>query len=532
MDRERLGGDPEELLEETAGAVEEELPVLPDEAADEEAPASLEDETVERISGLESGVVTFDTVAEEESSEDTAEEDSESSELSAETLPYDGEDSPAEPEEPEEPAEPCALCGEKPADKSFGPDYDLCADCRKKLIRTPVKFSGLITFIVMLALVLVGGYLSVLGQAGTYANVADAMQASQDKKCYSVINSLQQTSGMGWKSASLLVKACDLSGYMSPLQDVIGTYFYDKNASEDVTPLTWEDKVGKSDLNAPWNKEVREIYDSYKEISAAYEKYYKIFSEYDEKLYYSEITASDVPYDDIYAQLEAERTKTEDKAELSMIGYMENYIANMCDRSEEEQIAALEICRDETPEYTWLYLNNLTETYILAGEYDKAEECCKQIEERNAEDKFDEFYRAKIANGKKDYDKAIELLEGIIKDYEDNGFYYAFYEAAVNYALKGDLEKAKEYLTRCVIQQEDVTYNSVNLYALVCKELKDNDGYKAAESLLNQNYYEISPTLDKYFKGKLTLEEIFSQKQPFEVEKTVTENTDKTQEAE
>ncbi len=409
-------------------------------------------------------------------------------------------------------AELCVMCGEKPADKSFGEDYDLCADCRKLLIKTPLSFASILVLILLVGVGLFGLLLTTT-QLSTLHAVSTAYDYAQNKHYYSAIQSLQQGGYLGWKTARNALTMYDASGYLGGINSTVSTYFYDAKSAE--KKLTWADKVGRGNLNAPWNKKAKEIYTSYNEAMGAYEKYYAYLSEYDEKLYYGEIDVKDVPYDDLIKKYEAAKTSEKESAGLAFLNYCEWYLADMCEKDVKVQLDCLKAVEQARPDYTWLYLTKLTELQVSTGDYEAAEANCKKMLEINADDFYGEYYRAMILRRQGKYDDAIARMDPIIADYENNGFYLAYYEAAINAFMKGDYKKAAEYLKPC-FDGEYLNYKTANFYALLCKLNQDEETYETVLQVLSNNGAELSPTVEKFLNKQITAEQLFSSDDPFE----------------
>ncbi len=411
-------------------------------------------------------------------------------------------------EEDEAPAEEmCILCGEKPADKSYGEDYDLCAECRKKMMKTPLSFSSLLIFVILLGIGLFGWVLSA-AQLPSLQAVTAGYDYAQKNQLYSAVQSFSGAGSVGWKTARSAIGMYQKSGYLSGINSTVSTYFYDTKADTGAK-LTWADKVGKANLNAPWNKDVKKVYSDYTKAMKAYEKYYAYFSEYDEQLYYGEIQVKDVPYDSLIKKLE-EAKKTDTSTEgLAFTSYCEWYLTSNCDKGLDLELKYMKEVQKVRPDYTWLYLSELTELLINSEDYETAEQYCKQMEQANADDYYAQYYRAMILRAKGKYDEAIALMDEIIEDYDNNGFYLAYYEAGVSAFLKGDVKKAKSYIQVCY-DGEYLNYDTANFYALLCKAGGDNKGYEEVVKMLQGYEMEISPTVEKYFSKKITAQQLFS----------------------
>lgn len=450
--------------------------------------------------------------------EETAENNVQPDEIQEETQNEEGILITPQDESDEEPAteeEMCILCGEKPADKSFGENYDLCADCRKSLIKSPMRFSG---FLAILVLICVGvwGLIFSANQSSTLMGILEGDDFAADNHLYSAISSYSYSGNIGWKTAKRMIHAYNDSGYLSGINSAVTTYFYDATTLEEGDTLTFAEKIGKTNLNAPWNKDIKKIYTDYNDAMAAYQTYYAYLAEYDEQLYYGSITAEDIPYGEVNDKYEAAKKETESVIDRAFIEYCQYYLAFMCGKDLQTQYSYLSKVAEIAPDYEWLYLTPLTEMNVILGNYDEAFKGCDALEAANADDVYGEYYRAQAYRRQGDYDKALEKIEAMVEDYENTQFYYAYYEAAITAFLMGDYDKAFEYSEICYGGGTSGVYcneQTVNFHALVCKKLGDEAGYKAVIEFLKGYEMEISPTVAQYFNGEITAEEIFNERE-------------------
>ena len=418
-------------------------------------------------------------------------------------------------DEPADEAEMCILCGEKPADKSFGENYDLCADCRKSLIKSPMRFSGFLA-ILMLFCAGVWGLLFAANQANTLMGVLEGDEYAAENRLYTAISSYSASGNIGWKTAKRMINAYNDSGYLSGINSTVTTYFYDASSLEEGDTLTFAEKAGKSDLNAFWNKDIKKIYTDYNDAMAAYQEYYAFISEYDEQLYYGSIAAEDIPYDEVNAKYDAAMNDAESVIEKAFIRYCQYYLAYMCGKDTKVQHGYLAEVAEIAPDYGWLYLTPLTEMNVMLGNYEEALAGCEALEAANADDLYGEYYRAQAYRRQGNYTEALEKCEDMIADYDNSQFYYAFYEAAITAFLMGDYDKALEYSDTCYGGGTSGVYlneQTVNFHALVCKKLGDEDGYNAVVEFLKSYEMEISPTVAQYLNGEVTAEEIFNERE-------------------
>lgn len=418
-------------------------------------------------------------------------------------------------EEAADEEEMCILCGEKPADKSFGENYDLCADCRKSLIKSPMRFSGFLAILVLFCAG-VWGLLFAANQANTLMGVLEGDEFAAQNRLYTAISSYSSSGNIGWKTAKNMINAYNKSGYLSGINSTVSTYFYDATSLEEGDTLTFAEKAGKADLNAPWNKDVKKIYTDYNDAMAAYQKYYAFIAEYDEQLYYGSIKAEDIPYDEVNAKYNAAMNDAEADIDRAFVRYCQYYLAYMCNKELSVQHGYLAEVAEIAPECGWLYLTPLTEMNVMLGNYEEALEGCDALEAANADDLYGEYYRAQAFRRQGDYTEALKKCEAMIADYANNQFYYAYYEAAITAFLMGDYDKALEYSEACYGGGTSGVYlneQTVNFHALVCKKLGDEEGYKAVVEFLKGYEMEISPTVEQYLNGEVTAEEIFNERE-------------------
>ncbi len=409
----------------------------------------------------------------------------------------------------------CILCGEKPADKSFGEDYDLCADCRKSLIKSPMRFSG---FLAILVLICAGvwGLVFSANQSTTLMGILEGDEYAAQNRLYTAISSYSYSGNIGWKTAKRMINAYNDSGYLSGINSAVTTYFYDASSVEEGEKLTFADKIGKTNLNAPWNKDIKKIYTDYNDAMAAYQVYYAYLAEYDEQLYYGNIKAEDIPYAEVNSKYEAAKKEANTDIDRAFIEYCQYYLAYMCGKDLNTQHSYLAKVAEIAPEYEWLYLTPLTEMNVLLGNYEEALKGCDALEAANADDVYGEYYRAQALRRQGNYEEALAKSEAMIEEYDESGFYYAYYEAAITAFLMGDYDKAFEYSDICYGGGTTGVYcneQTVNFHALVCKKLGDEDGYKAVVEFLKGYELEISPTVTQYLNGEVTAEEIFNERE-------------------
>ena len=415
---------------------------------------------------------------------------------------------PAPEAENEQGEEMCILCGEKPADKSHSQSSDLCADCREMFIKTPFRLKGFIAAFTLIVLS-VAGLLMIYPQINTITTVTDFYMDVEQGNHAEALNKVSQSdvTKFGWKTAGMIAEFCYDIDLPDDLTYLTEQFFYDNKTAED--PLTWADKVGKSNLNAPWNKELKAKYDYVTELDRIADEQSAIFTEYYDKLYYGEITEKDIPYDELIKKYEDKLAAAKTNEEKGLINYYMLALSSICKKDVETQLSYCEKIVEFLPDCRWIYLDNIVTLSIQAGKYDQAKEYIDILSKSNPDNaNYAERYNALMLRYEGKYDEALTALDAIIADLANNGIYEAYYDALICELLAGDYEAAYGYAKDCFEQQYYLTVESINLYAILSKKL-DEKGYDDAVEFLKQYDMKISPTAEKCINGEITIEQLF-----------------------
>ncbi len=413
----------------------------------------------------------------------------------------EGESEPAE--------EMCILCGEKPADKSRSKSSDLCSDCRNMFIKTPLRFKGFLAVIALVA-ISVAGLLMIYPHISTITTVTDFYMDIEQGNYSDALSKISQTdiTTIGWKTAGMIGEFCYSIDLPDDLTYLTGEFFYDKNTAKD--PLTWSDKVGKSNLNAPWNKELKAKYDYVTKLDKIADEQSAIFTEYYNKLYYGEITEKDIPYDELIKKYEDKLAAAKTNEDKGMINYYMLALSSVCKKDVETQLKYCEEIVKYLPNCRWIYLDNIITLSIRAGKYDEAKGYIETLSKSNPDNaNYAKRYNALLLRYEGKYDEARAILDEMIADIANNGVYETFYDALLCALLSGDYEAAYEYAKDCVEQENYLTVESVNLYAILSKQFDNNSGYDDAVAFLKQYDMKLSPTAEKCINGEITIEQLF-----------------------
>lgn len=402
-------------------------------------------------------------------------------------------------------SELCILCEKKPAYKTATIDSDLCRECREGFIRTRFRFSGIIA-IVLVVIIAVSGLLVTTSQKPVINTALDsckALQANNSQFAFSALSNTEARMLIGWKAGSVLAEHFSRIDTPQNLQILVEELFYDKVADPS---LTWQDIVGKGDINAPWNKELKAKYDYIENIYTIIDKYSGPVSDCS-ALIQSGKSTSELPYADYIKQYENHLANATTNEEKGILYYCMLNVAYLCEVDVKTQLEYCKMTAKYLPECRWIYLHDIITLSICAGEYDAAASYNATLAQIDT--LYAQRYQALMLRYQGKYKEALAILEPIIADVDNNGIYDAFNDAMVCELLSGDLETAYDYLFDLVENQIDPTLENFYLYAMLSKKLGDEETYKMIVEQFEQSDMKLSPTVDKYINGEITIEEIF-----------------------
>lgn len=407
------------------------------------------------------------------------------------------------------PVEMCILCEKNPAYKTATVDSDLCEECRKGFLRTPLHIGGIIAvfFIIVLAF---SGLMLARPQSAEFTAIRDGYKNIQagnyDVALKGIVDTANQGT-MGWKSAGAFAELCGKINLPTDLTFLVESFFYDKTAD---STLQWQDIAGKGNLNASWNKELKEKYDYLVLIEKIADEKSTYFTDYYTLFQSGEIEPKDIPYDEIISKYKTDFAAATTNEEKGIICYYMLATSNICEKDVRTQFNYCKSIQQYIPDCYWLYLDNLITLSIQAGEYSEAQKNIDTLTTLSSTDKnYAKRYTAMMYRYQGKYDESLAILKDLIANIETTGIYEAYYEAMLCEMFKGNTKEAREYAIDCVELEYYMTYDSINLYAILCKQANDDEGYQFASDIFEQYGMKLSPTVDKYLNGEITTEELF-----------------------
>lgn len=403
----------------------------------------------------------------------------------------------------------CECCGERPSGTQKDPDSPYCSVCDEGLRHYPFDFLNVLLALVLLVFVFYGGY-QFADHTEVFVRTAQADSLAADNELYSALDAYTQAEeamSSDRINGELVYKRAALTmyklGYMSNVVEL-------------------GDAVHSWELQLPHFRAMKTALDRAEQFLATGDAATEILSPY------MSMSAQEIPYDDVLAQLEALKTAvpeettaaegedtTDDGAyepqysgyNTAMVAFYQYYLALISDQSLETQLGFLEEIRSLEPEETWIYAALLGELYAKTGR--DIEPICTKMLEVNAEDDTPALLRVIALRTAGDYDEAIAQSEAAIADNNVNAS-ELYRQIGLCYLLQGDYETAYEKVSEG-FQTTNPSIQLINTMALAASAAGEEDAYTQAADLLTNNGYVVSEEVLEYRAGTRTIESIFTE---------------------
>lgn len=395
----------------------------------------------------------------------------------------------------------CECCGESPRSQDYGEDYPYCDSCRELMKRYPLRASGILMAMLMFVVFVLSAYFS-MNFMSVLPTVATNVDAYGEGKLmtsmyghYSYVNSADPET-VSRRAVSELIDCFTKTGFYMDAVTLI------------------ENTFDENDLKMPWNKKYQKILDKNEELVATYYAVNEIVGPV--------VEGKEYDYDKVMAAIdellkanpkELGVTQKAEKYNPVFIEYHRYVVMSLHGESLEkqfEQLKKVDSLNDGGLE--WVYISNYCAVAAKVGDealtkelYERATDINKQ--DSNAYAAYASYYRYA---DKKDPDKMIEICN-LAKENDFNNERAYMQNLIIAYLLKGESRKAFDEMTTH-ISSASYTVQNCNLYALCALEVDDTETYDKMVAVLASADYEISSLVEKYKNGKLTLEQVLSDK--------------------
>ena len=403
-------------------------------------------------------------------------------------------------EETEEPVgRLCEICGEKPCAEEFGEDYPYCEDCRNIMKKYPLRASGILMTIVMIA-VFVASAVAGTSYAESFMSISEYAAYYDTGRIMTALNgyysyiSSSDLSTISMKAVKDSIEGFVKTGYISDAATLIQTIY-----SED-------------ELKLPWNKKYAKIIEDAETLTDSYYTITEIITPV--------LNGEEDDYDKIMAELDAlYELKDEEgnpvEVNAVFLEYYRYVAMSILGKSSDELIAQLEKTaeKDTDGDFSWVYISNYAAIAAKCGDLELTEKISKQMLDISAEDTnayvaLANYYRYADTP---DPDKMLEICQEA-KENAASGDYGYMPTAAVAYLLKGEgsvaLETMDEYMS-----MSGYTVQTCNLYALCALYNGNEDIYNQMKSILETSGYEIDEVVEQYKNDEISIEEILTDKE-------------------
>ena len=399
----------------------------------------------------------------------------------------------------EEPGKPCECCGEHPCATEYGEDYPYCEECRKFMKKYPLRWSGIVTAVIM-AIVFVATTYVGTGYAEDFMSVADAAAYYDSGKLMTALNgyygylSSVTSDRISMKAVKDSIDGFVKTGYVADAVDLVNRVY------------------SENQLKLPWNKKYASLE---AESDALTESYYTITD-----IITPVLNDKDYDYDTVMADLDALYEKTDDEGNPVVVNpvFIEYYryvVMSIAEKGNDELLAQLKKTaeKDTDGNLQWIYLSNYCGIAAKSGDLKLTEKLYKQMLDTSSEDTnayvaLASYYRYTETP---DPDKMLEICEEAKKVAASGDLGY-LPTMAIAYMLKGEGAVALETMGE-FMSLGGYTVQSCNLYALCALYNGNEEIYNDMKDMLETSGYEISDTVKQYKKGKLEIMDILTDKE-------------------
>ena len=392
----------------------------------------------------------------------------------------------------------CEICGENPCAEEYGENYPYCEECRNIMKKYPMRASGIIMSIVMLAVFIATGfaateYLEPFMTVSEYAAYYDTGKVMTALNGYYSYNTSADPATISMKAVKDSIEGFVKTGYIT-----------------DATTLI-EQVYSESQLKLPWNKKYTKIIESAENLTSSYYSITDIITPV--------LNKEEFDYDEVMAQLDAlYEAKDEDGNPVEInevfIEYYRYVVMSVLGKNNEDLLVQLErtAAADKDGTLEWVYLSNYATVAAKCGDLKLTEKLYDKMLDNNKEDSaayvaLASYYRfAEIP----DPDKILEICEEAKANVYTGDYSYMPY-MAIAYLIKGEgavaLETMDEYMS-----MSGYTVQTCNLYALCAAYNGDDEVYQEMKNVLESSGYELSVLVEKYKNDKITIEEVIADK--------------------
>ena len=387
----------------------------------------------------------------------------------------------------------CEICGENPCAEEYGEDYPYCEECRNIMKKYPMRASGILMSILMIAVFIATAYagttyLESFMSVSEYAAYYDTGKVMTALNGYYSYNSTAQADKISMKAVKDSIEGFVKTGYISDATTLIQQVYTEKQ------------------LKLPWNKKYAKIIEEAENLTDSYYTIADIITPV--------LNGEEDDYDAVMAKLDALYEAKDEEGNAIQINkvFLEYYryvVMSVLGKSNEDLLAQLEkaAAADKDGDLQWVYLSNYATVAAKSGDLKLTELLYNKMLANNREDTaayiaLASYYRYAETP---DADKILEICEEAKANAYQGDYSYMPY-MAIAYLFKGEgavaLETMEEYMS-----MSGYTVQTCNLFALCAAYNGDDEIYNEMKNVLETSGYELSVLVEKYKNDKITIEE-------------------------
>lgn len=406
---------------------------------------------------------------------------------------------------PEE--ELCECCGERRKDTSVSENYAFCSECRELMKHYPLNFSSVVVALAIIV-VAVFGVMGFISDFSGYNNAKLANDADRENKKFSAVEyyvdacsffedkeivpknlyrdsaeNIFSTLPQGVNSLNQVSEVIDLA--LSDFEAKLPIYYGYKNLAEKSLLMyntfnAFYAILGNVEYQDLDTADKDKILEIYNEIGALTDK---------------EVTIKSITGEDV--------TVVYDEASVLFSQFMFSYSYGEYDKAYE----CLKNLNESYPEYISMYGYELAILEIQSGNLKEANTLADKLIVNNAEDSSPYSIYTYSYRMKGNYEKSLEYAEkGLALNSEDTDLYR---QKAITLLLNGDAKEAQKVIEDgSALGEYAVMYFT---YLVIANENGDTEKVEEIKGILSDAEVETPEKVQKYLDGKLSYKKLFTE---------------------
>ncbi len=406
---------------------------------------------------------------------------------------------------PEE--ELCECCGERRKDTSVSENYAFCSECRELMKHYPLNFSSVVVALAIIV-VAVFGVMGFISDFSGYNSAKLANDADRENKKFSAVEyyvdacsffedkeivpknlykdsaeNIFSTLPQGVNSLNQVSEVIDLA--LSDFEAKLPIYYGYKNLAEKSLLMyntfnAFYAILGNVEYQDLDTADKDKILEIYNEIGALTDK---------------EVTIKSITGEDV--------TVVYDEASVLFSQFMFAYSYGEYDKAYE----CLKNLNESYPEYISMYGYELAILEIQSGNLKEANALADKLIVNNAEDSSPYSIYTYSYRMKGNYEKSLEYAEkGLALNSEDTDLYR---QKAITLLLNGDAKEAQKVIEDgSALGEYAVMYFT---YLVIANENGDTEKVEEIKGILSDAEVETPEKVQKYLDGKLSYKKLFTE---------------------